>query len=87
MQLPEGITCVDPTQPIATLMNGDTAFNLTFILEQSTGYRVWKKPTQSYGTGFYPSPQIESVQVVHNDHAGYFLEIQRTPISPRNVEQ
>ena len=63
MQLPEGITCVDPTQPDLTLMNDETPFDLTFILEQSTGYRVWKKPTQSYGTGFYPLPQIESVQI------------------------
>jgi DNA-directed RNA polymerase subunit alpha len=84
MQLPEGITCVDPTQPIATLMNGDTAFNLTFILEQSTGYRVWKKPTQSYGTGFYPSPQIESVQI-EQVKSGVFQPIDGNFMPVKNV--
>jgi DNA-directed RNA polymerase subunit alpha len=67
MDLPEGVQCVDPTQPIATLMNPHTPFHLTFILEQATGYRVWKKPTQPYGTGFYPPrqtdmPEIEQVK-------------------------
>jgi len=67
MDLPEGVQCVDPTQPIATVMNAHTPFHLTFILEQATGYRVWKKPTQPYGTGFYPPrqsdlPQIEQVR-------------------------
>jgi DNA-directed RNA polymerase subunit alpha len=59
MDLPEGIFCADPTQPIATLMNAHTPFHLTFILEQATGYRVWKKPTQPYGTGFYPPRRID----------------------------
>ncbi len=63
MDLPEGIYCVDPTQPIATLMNAQTPFHLTFILEQATGYRVWKKPTQPNGTGFYPPRQIGTPQV------------------------
>ena len=67
MQLPEGVYCVDPTQPIATLMNAHTPFHLSFILEQATGYRVWKKPTQPYGRGFYPprqtaAPQMEQVK-------------------------
>ena len=63
MTLPEGVYCVDPTQPIATLMNPQTPFDLTFILEQATGYRVWKKPTQPYGTGFYPPRQMETPQI------------------------
>ena len=84
MQLPEGITCVDPTQPIATLMNDETPFNLTFILEQSTGYRVWKKPTQSYGTGFYPSPQIESVQI-EQVKSGLFQPIDGNFMPVKNV--
>jgi len=63
MDLPEGIYCVDPTQPIATLMNTQTPFHLTFILEQATGYRVWKKPTQPNGTGFYPPRQIDTPQI------------------------
>ena len=84
IQLPEGITCVDPTQPIATLMNPDTPFNLTFILEQSTGYRVWKKPTQSYGTGFYPSPQIESVQI-EQVKSGVFQPIDGNFMPVKNV--
>ena len=84
IQLPEGITCVDPTQPIATLMNPDTPFNLTFILEQSTGYRVWKKPTQSYGTRFYPSPQIESVQI-EQVKSGVFQPIDGNFMPVKNV--
>ena len=63
MTLPEGVYCVDPTQPIATLMNPQTPFDLTFILEQATGYRVWKKPTQPSGTGFYPPRQMETPQI------------------------
>lgn len=63
MHLPQGVQCVDPTQPIATLMNPDTPFHLTFILEQATGYRVWKKPNQPYGTAFYPPRQIDMPQI------------------------
>lgn len=63
LELPEGVHCVDPTQPIATLMNAQTPFHLTFILEQATGYRVWKKPTQPYGSGFYPPRQIDMPQI------------------------
>ena len=63
MDLPEGVECVDPSQPIATLMNSHTPFHLTVILEQATGYRVWKKPTQPYGTGFYPPRQIDIPQI------------------------
>lgn len=63
MKLPEGIHCVDPKQPIATLVNAETPFHLTFILEQATGYRVWKKPTQLYGTGFHPPRQVGSPQI------------------------
>lgn len=59
MELPEGIHCVDPTQPIATLMNEHTSFHLTFMLEQATGYRVWKRPIQPYEIGFLPSRQSE----------------------------
>lgn len=63
MKLPDGVQCVDPTQPIATLVNAETPFHLTFILEQATGYRVWKKPTQPYGTGFHPPRQVDSPQI------------------------
>jgi DNA-directed RNA polymerase subunit alpha len=63
MELPDGVYCVDPTQPIATLMNTHTPFYLTFILEQATGYRVWKKPTQPYGTGFYPPRQMDTPHI------------------------
>ena len=37
MELPEGVHCVDPTQPIATLVNGETPFHLTFILNKLLG--------------------------------------------------
>jgi DNA-directed RNA polymerase subunit alpha len=63
MDLPKGVFCVDRMQPIATLMNAHTPFHLTFILEQATGYRVWKKPTQPYGTGFHPPRQTETPQL------------------------
>jgi DNA-directed RNA polymerase subunit alpha len=63
MELPQGVSCVDRMQPIATLMNAHTPFQLTFILEQATGYRVWKKPTQPYGTGFHPPRQTETPQI------------------------
>jgi DNA-directed RNA polymerase subunit alpha len=63
MDLPQGVSCVDPMQPIATLMNPYTPFHLTFILEQATGYRVWKKPTQPYGTGFHPPRQTETPEL------------------------
>lgn len=43
MQLPEGITLVDPNQHIATLVDSYSEFELTFVLEQGTGYRFWKK--------------------------------------------
>jgi DNA-directed RNA polymerase subunit alpha len=53
MELPEGVHCVDPTQPIATLVNGETPFHLTFILEQATGFH----PPRQVDT-----PQIEEVK-------------------------
>ena len=65
LTLPDGIQCVDPTQPIATLMNTSTPFHLTCILEQATGYRVWKKPTQVYGAGFHPPRQMDVPQLAH----------------------
>ena len=74
MELPEGVHCVDPTQPIATLVNGETPFHLTFILEQATGYRVWKKPTQPYGTGFHPPRQVDTPQI-EEVKAGVFQPI------------
>ena len=45
LQLPDGIRCVDPEQPIATLMSPHATLNLTIILERGQGYRVWKKHT------------------------------------------
>lgn len=54
MELPPGIRCVDPTQHIATLVHDQAYFDATFVIEQGTGYRVWKKPTQPQGSGFHP---------------------------------
>ena len=54
MELPPGIRCVDPTQHIATLVHDQALFDLEFVIEQGTGYRVWKKPTQPQGSGFHP---------------------------------
>jgi DNA-directed RNA polymerase alpha subunit len=54
MELPPGIQCVDPTQHIATLVHDQAYFDATFVIEQGTGYRVWKKPTQPQGSGFHP---------------------------------
>ena len=75
MELPEGVHCVDPTQPIATLVNGETPFHLTFILEQATGYRVWKKPTQPYGTGFHPPRQVDTPQIEEVTRAFQYLPL------------
>lgn len=55
MELPQGIRCVDPTQPIATLVDEQAALDLAFVLEQGTGYRVWKKPTQPQSGNLYPA--------------------------------
>jgi DNA-directed RNA polymerase subunit alpha len=54
MELPPGIRCVDPTQHIATLVHEHALFDLEFVIEHGTGYRVWKKPTQPQGSGFHP---------------------------------
>lgn len=45
LQLPKGLTCVDPAQHIATLMSPQANLELTIILERGQGYRVWKKQT------------------------------------------
>jgi DNA-directed RNA polymerase alpha subunit len=74
MELPPGICCVDPSQHIATLVHDQAYFDATFVIEQGTGYRVWKKPTQPQGSGFHP-PRSNSETNFDDVKSGLFQPI------------